>query len=122
MAQPLHDKSVLVLEDETIIAMDIALTLEEHGFSVQGPFKCAETALAAIEEETPHFALLDMNLGRGETSEAVAHRLSALDCPFLFLTGYHASSHPVIEKFPDVECLSKPVNVRDVIERIDACA
>jgi CheY-like chemotaxis protein len=44
-------------------------------------------ALAAIEEQRPRFALLDVNLGV-ETSFEAATRLVALGVPFAFMTGY----------------------------------
>lgn len=109
--------SVLVLEDETVVAMDIALTLEEAGFVVQGPFKTASKALASMENEEPAFGILDLNLGNGETSEAVAARLSDANCPFVFLTGYEASSHEVIRRFDHASCISKPVDM-DMLESI----
>ncbi|MGR3512044.1 MAG: response regulator [Paracoccaceae bacterium] len=110
-------RSVLILEDETVVAMDIALSLEEAGFTVQGPFKTASKALASLENEQPAFGVLDLNLGNGETSEAVAARLADANCPFVFLTGYEASSHAVIRRFNHVSCISKPVDM-DTLEHI----
>lgn len=111
---------VLVLEDEVIIGMEIAMSLEEAGFSVIGPFKTVDRALDALDKETPAFGLLDLNLGRDTTSERAAEALTDMGCPFLFLTGYEASSHPVIKKFPEAECFSKPVDVRTVARKIHA--
>lgn len=104
-------RSVLVVEDEMTVGMDIAMTLEETGFVVHGPFKSAENALTALNEARPDFAILDLNLGNGQTSRDVAAHLSELGCPFVFLTGYGASSHPVIEEFGHAECISKPVDM-----------
>ncbi|MBT8423644.1 MAG: hypothetical protein KJO67_01615 [Silicimonas sp.] len=110
--------TVLVLEDEVIVGMDIAMSLEEAGFSVQGPFKSAEKAKIAAEETLPAFAVLDLNLGNNQTSEEVAWLLSEKNCPFIFLTGYEASSHPVIRKFGHAECFSKPVNLDAITKKI----
>jgi ActR/RegA family two-component response regulator len=104
-------RTVLVLEDETIVALDIAMSLEEAGYTVQGPFKTAPKALRSLQDTTPNFAVLDLNLGDGKTSEDVAAHLTESQCPFVFLTGYEASSHEVIRRFEKVPCLSKPVDM-----------
>jgi ActR/RegA family two-component response regulator len=111
-------RSILVLEDETIVAMDIAMSLKEAGFEVQGPFKSSSKALASLQKDQPAFAVLDLNLGNGETSEGVATKLTETKCPFVFLTGYEASSHDVIRRFDQVSCISKPVDMGALTEMI----
>ncbi|MFP7673995.1 response regulator [Marivita sp. S0852] len=111
--------SVLVVEDEIIVGLDVAMTLEDYGFVVQGPFKTSDAALESIKDQKPDFAVLDLNLGGDKTSEAVAQKLTELNCPFYFLTGYGASSHPVIEKYSSVKCLTKPIDPRRVAKMID---
>jgi CheY-like chemotaxis protein len=110
--------TVLIVEDEALIAMDLALSLESAGYAVLGPYKSADLALDALERERPDIALLDLNLGRGLTSEIVAERLRALNLPFVFLTGYAMSSHPVIERFSEAGCLSKPVSMPEVASMV----
>lgn len=110
--------TVLVVEDEMIVGMDIAMTLEDAGFTVAGPFKAPDRALAAIADAVPDFAILDLNLGRDLTSEPVAEALQARGCPFVFLTGYGAASHPVIRRFEDAECLSKPVDIPALVAMV----
>lgn len=110
--------SVLVLEDEAIIGMDIAMSLQDAGFAVHGPFKTPEKALESLARERPSFAVLDLNLGHGKTSRDVADALSQQGCPFVFLTGYGAASHPVIEQFGEATCLSKPVDMDSITQII----
>jgi DNA-binding response OmpR family regulator len=57
------EKSVLVVEDEFIIAMDLKFTLEEHGWRVIGPVATVAGALRLLDVERPTAALLDVNLG-----------------------------------------------------------
>ena len=104
-------RKVLIVEDEVLIGMDLAFTIEEAGFDVSGPHKTCLMALQALDADPPDLAVLDLNLGRDETSEKVAERLQELGRPFVFLTGYSAASHPVAQRFPDARCLSKPVRM-----------
>ncbi len=79
---------ILVLEDETFIALDIELTLAEAGFQNISVHTRSDSALQWLAGTTPHAALLDVNLGQGETSVTVATRLKEVGVPFAFLTGY----------------------------------
>ncbi|MGR3496918.1 hypothetical protein [Citreimonas sp.] len=108
--------SVLILDDEVIVALDLAQTVEDAGFAVSGPFHAAAPALEAIEHAPPHAAILDVNLGGQNTSRDVAIRLSDMDVPFIFLTGYDVSGSEVLESFPTVERVSKPVDMAGLID------
>lgn len=105
---------VLVLDDEVLVALDLADMLEEMGCRPVGPFYRAEAALAALENDRPDFAMLDVNLGRGTTSEPVARRLEELGVPFAFATGYSSSKVQVPARFPQAPKLIKPLSERDL--------
>ena len=77
---------VLVVEDEAILAIDIAEQLSDAGFEIVGPAPSVAKALALIREVGCDFAVLDFNL-REETAESIARELQARDKPFLFLSG-----------------------------------
>ncbi|MFC3613652.1 response regulator [Lutimaribacter marinistellae] len=79
---------VLVVEDELIIGMDLVMTLEDWGYRAEGPLNSVAKALDSIENETPDIAILDVNLGKTETSMPLAERLTELGIPYVFLTGY----------------------------------
>lgn len=79
--------SVLLVEDNALIAMDTEETLKSLGVGLVITASTVSQALAAIERQPPAFALLDVNLG-GETSFAVAERLAESKIPFAFVTGY----------------------------------
>ena len=79
---------ILVVEDESLVGMDLVMMLEDWGYSADGPHASVSEALDAIETFDPKMAILDMNLGDGETSLPIAEALQARQTPFLFLTGY----------------------------------
>jgi CheY-like chemotaxis protein len=86
-------KRVLVVEDEFLIALDIAGALEQGGLEVSGPFACVRDALSALEREHVDGALLDANLG-GEPVGKVADALLARRVPFAFVSGYGREQLP----------------------------
>lgn len=101
---PLVGLNALLVEDSMIIALDCAETLRSLGAANVTTAASVDEALAAIEAEDFHFALLDFNLGV-ETSAGIADLLESLGIPFAFATGYdgkvqdrgHANA-PVIGK------------------------
>ena len=96
---------VLVLEDEAIVLLMIEDLLAELGCTVVGPAGTVTEALALAEAGGFEAALLDLNLGRGETSYPVADLLAERQVPFAFVTGYSADvlapphdGRPILEK------------------------
>lgn len=78
---------ILVLEDEYLIAAEIALTLEGIGHEVVGPASTIAEASALIASGPLDFAFLDANL-RGECSGPIATELIDRAVPFAVVTGY----------------------------------
>ncbi|KAA9008029.1 response regulator [Histidinibacterium aquaticum] len=100
---------ILIVEDESLIAADIEMMVEERGFSVLGPCRTVEAALAAVAEAPPDAALLDMNLGDGITSIPVARDLKTRAIPMAFVSGYTASTIDLPKDLADTPRLSKPI-------------
>ena len=86
-------KRVLVVEDESLVAMLIEGLLEECECSIVGPCSTFEKALEAARTETFDLAVLDVNL-RGKMVYPVAELLSERHIPFLFLSGYGDDAIP----------------------------
>jgi CheY-like chemotaxis protein len=78
---------VLLVEDNFIIALDAEDALRKVGAREVRTAGNVTAALELIDERTPEFAVLDVNLGI-ETSFEIANRLLALGVPFAFMTGY----------------------------------
>jgi len=79
-------RTVLIVEDDIFIALDLERVLDDAGCSVIGPASSVERALAKIADTRLDAALLDVNLGH-ELVFPVADRLSAEGIPFIFVTG-----------------------------------
>ena len=78
--------SILVVEDEPLIADDISETLEAHGFHVCAIVDEAADALEAIQQYAPELALLDINIEGTVDGIELAEQLTI---PFIFLTSYY---------------------------------
>lgn len=103
----LMGRSVLLVEDEVMIAWDIEQTLTAAGMRVLGPASSVGRALRLIEEERPDAAILDLNL-RGELVTPVARRLREMGVPFVLATAHNHLRGGDAE-FLGVENLGKPV-------------
>lgn len=116
--QPLSGLSVLLVENNLIIAMDGEDILRRLGAEVATAPSVAE-AMEILAGRSFDLALLDVNLGDG-TSFGIADRLAADGVPFVFATGYgegiaQANSHS------DAPVLQKPYTmegVTDILARI----
>jgi DNA-binding response OmpR family regulator len=98
---------VLVVEDEALLAIDIAEYLTDAGFAVVGPATSVAKALSLIGEGGCDVAVLDFNL-RDETAEAIAYELRARGTPFIFLSGVSPERLPA--SFEHTLLLPKPAH------------
>lgn len=87
MGFALAGKSVLVVEDEALVAIDLAQMLGRNGAQVVGPAGTLTDALFALEQRALDAAVLDVNL-QGEFVTPVADLLARRNVPFVFATGY----------------------------------
>jgi light-regulated signal transduction histidine kinase (bacteriophytochrome)/CheY-like chemotaxis protein len=85
--QPLKNLSVLLLEDNLIVAMDGEAMLLALGANKVSIASTADAATEILESARPDFAILDINLGLG-TSLEFAKTLRRLEISFLFASGY----------------------------------
>ncbi|MBD3397540.1 PAS domain S-box protein, partial [Candidatus Micrarchaeota archaeon] len=108
--------SILVVEDERIIAQDLRESLEKIGHSVVGVFSSGEAAVKVINERQPEIVLMDINLAGEmdgiETAEIISGQM---DVPIIYLTAYTDSrtTERAIGSNP-YSYLSKPVDISDL--------
>ena len=106
---------ILVVEDEFIIAIEIARVLGEAGFAIIGPAGTREAALRLADEAEIDAALLDASL-HGESVEDVAAALDRRGIPFLWVTGHGPESLPTA-RAPTV-VLGKPFTAEELLEAV----
>jgi FixJ family two-component response regulator len=111
--------SVLVLEDEYILADEARCVLARAGATVIGPFGAACEALAAAELNRLDCALLDVDLGDGPDFEP-ARALRRRGVPLVFFTGYDMAVVP--PDLREARFVEKPVSMAAIVDVIaSAC-
>jgi len=113
-------RKILIVEDETLLALSLSLSLQEEGHIITGCVTSGEKALAMIEKDRPDIVLIDIKLDGGmdgiETSWRI-RREHAL--PIVFMTGNtdHGTLQLANELDP-VGILRKPINDHEVLSVI----
>ena len=107
--------TILLVEDEPLILMDLQFAAEDKGFEVllAGTI---EEALAAIAEhgEAITVAVLDVSLGAGTTCFPVAKKLAGLAIPFILHSG-DLDRHDENVRNLDAQLIAKPAPADMVI-------
>lgn len=109
-------KRVLILEDEPLIAMDLGMAFGDREIDTVMAISCAE-AHAALDAETIDGAVLDVNLGGGETCEKIAITLKERAIPFILNTGDLDRSGELLRAI-DAPVVAKPTPAEAVVERL----
>ena len=109
---------VLIVEDEMLVAYDIAMTLEDLGCEVSGPVPTLDEALAAVGSESLDGVLLDANLD-GTSSAPIADALVSRSIPFVVITGYGGLRLPT-ETLDAAPRVTKPYNLGELAETLRA--
>ncbi len=111
-------RRILIVEDEYLIAMEMADHFEAMGVHVVGPAQDARSALAIIEGgERLDGAVLDILL-RGDKVYAVADALRERSVPFVFVTGLERDLIPAT--YAAAACLSKPSDPNAIAQALFA--
>lgn len=106
--------TVLVVEDESMIAMLIEDRLLDLGYEV-AVAPDVRGAMAILGSRRIDLALLDVNLG-GTPSTPVAFELEARGIPYMIATGYGVQG--VDPALTYAYCLQKPFRISDLDEAL----
>jgi len=106
-------RSVLIVEDEPLIAMMLEDFLESLGHEVVACCESVAEALGHVEAGAFDVAIIDVQLKDGERVWPVADRLAETGKPFVLATGGHIEPPPA--RHADAPLLSKPYTI-DAIE------
>ena len=81
--------SILIVEDEAIVALDLKLHLQDLGYTVVALASSADEAVAAVRQHRPSLVLMDVRLhGKGDGIEAAERINRELPTPVIFLTSH----------------------------------
>lgn len=108
-------REILIVEDDYYCASEISEALAGAGSVVLGPVPTVEEAHNIIENSRPFAAILDAKIREG-FSFSIADRLSELEVPFIFVSGYDCAEMP--EKYQRYTWLSKPPRMSHVLRKL----
>lgn len=113
--------SILIVEDEAIVAADLADKLERAGYAIAGTVSRGEQAVRMAQEKRPDLILMDIRLAGPLDGIEVAQRLkSSTDVPVVFLTAH--SDDETIRRAGLTDpfgYILKPFEERDLTTQID---
>jgi len=110
---------VLLVEDESMVAMMVEQVLTELGLCVVGPYGTIGDALQAVRESPVDAAILDINLG-GESVYPVVDFLTARGVPTAFISGYGVES--VDRRYGHIPLMQKPIDRQALLRLFNSLA
>lgn len=110
---------ILLIEDQSLIGIDLALTLQSLGYDVAGPCRTVAEAAAVNGQIHPDIAVLDIDLGEDGNSFDLARRLRNDVVSCIFVSGYSEKACPTPADLKDVPRLRKPVETTDLLQVIE---
>ena len=109
-------RTVLIVEDEGLVARNLRERLNEAGYRVCGPASTGEEAVRLAAEESPDLILMDIRL-QGEMSGVQAARAiwEAQQIPIVFVTANaDASTLEDLKTVPNYGYVAKPLHSASV--------
>jgi len=113
--------NIYIVEDEPLIAEDIAANVEDLGYHVSGIADNALDAMADLAADPPDIVLLDINLEGDIDGVALAWKISEkLKIPFIFITS-HADKGTIerVKATNPAGFIVKPFDERDLRSNIE---
>lgn len=111
-------KSILVVENEPLIAMDLEEMLRSAGYTDISHVVSIEEAFGWLDARSPAVAILDLMVRDGATTTVAQHLLRA-GTPFLVYSGLAPADVPANAPFNDAVWLSKPCTQSDLVLAIE---
>ncbi|HEX4337559.1 MAG TPA: response regulator [Polyangiaceae bacterium] len=118
---PPAEKTVLVVEDERVVAKDLQRTLIRLGYRVPVTVASAEDAVRAVAQECPDIVLMDIRI-RGDLDGIETARIlkKRFDVPVIYLTAYADSETVARAKSTEpLGYLLKPVKLDELRSTVE---
>ncbi|GEN54572.1 ANTAR domain-containing response regulator [Halobacillus faecis] len=113
-------KRILLVEDESIVRMDIALLLQDSGFDIVGEAGDGEKAIELAYELQPDLIIMDIKMPKMDGLKASKVISQKFNIPILLLTAY--SQQEFIEKAKEANIVGyivKPISEDRLIPAVE---
>lgn len=109
---------ILIADDQSMIALDLAFAVEDAGGLVAGPAASVKESLILLNARPVAGAILDVNLVDGDITP-VAEHLIGLGVPIILQTGVGLPSD-LATRFPDLVVHIKPCISAILVRQLQA--
>ena len=80
--------TIIIVEDEAIVALDYKITLTKKGHNIVGIYASSKSVLQALQKNIPDLLLVDLNLKGGKDGIELVNEIRKFsNVPVLFLSG-----------------------------------
>lgn len=111
-----HKVNVLVVEDESIVALDLAAGLEKDGYNVVGTADNAAEAIELFKDNKVDIVLMDINImGDMDGIDTAIELLKVKQVPLIYLTAF--TDKPTVDRVKQTHpaaFLTKPYSINNV--------
>jgi DNA-binding response OmpR family regulator len=110
-------RSVLIVEDDLLLADIHQDALTTASYTVSGIAQTVEEAILSVECQPPHFAIIDVNLANGDAGADVGMHLRATaKIGIIFSTGHN---DPEVNHLMGDAVLTKPYRLEDMARGLE---
>jgi CheY-like chemotaxis protein len=109
-------RSVLVVEDQAVVACDLQRFLGSTGYHAVGPVGSPQEALSKIAAGELDGAVLDVKL-TGDAAPQIADALKAAKVPHIFINGWAVGRIP--EQCRDRPLLNNPYDYHSLLDALN---
>ncbi|MCH8554019.1 MAG: response regulator transcription factor [Schleiferiaceae bacterium] len=111
---------ILIVEDELLVAYNLSMLLENHGYSVVSVCKSLHNAIEMLDKLLPDLVILDVNLrSDGDGIQVGQYINSKLNIPFIYVTGHtNLETMQRLQETQPSSYLSKPFKEIDVVNNV----
>jgi DNA-binding NtrC family response regulator len=112
----LHGRTILIVENDPAIGLDLTAALFAAGAAPLGPANSVKSAFALIADHPIDAAILDIRLHKDELVFPVADTLQALRIPYVFASGRSTALMPL--RHGDRPFFDKPFRAEELVEAL----
>ncbi len=114
-------ESILVVEDNGVIALQIGELLEKNGYRISGTTAYGEDAVEMAEKEPPNLICMDIELmGKIDGIETARRIHERADIPIIYLSAYSDNRRFALAKETGpYNYIVKPFNERELLASVD---
>jgi DNA-binding response OmpR family regulator len=110
-------KTVLIVEDQLLLAMTVRDALEDHGYRVLALAIRHQEALDTVAQHRPDLALVNIELADDDDGAVLAGELTAMGIPVVFISGQ--TSRIESSREAAIASMPKPYSPEDMVLAVD---